>query len=64
MKQVIRTVLREMDLRPVKPRSERPVRNAIAFVPHKHALVIATPQATPGSEDTRRGVISQRRSAA
>ncbi|HTA96918.1 MAG TPA: cytochrome P450 [Solirubrobacteraceae bacterium] len=42
MKQVIRTVLREMDLRPVEPRSERPVRNAIAFVPHKHALVIAT----------------------
>ena len=35
---------REMDLRPVEPRSEWPVRNAIAFVPHRHALVIATPR--------------------
>jgi cytochrome P450 len=42
MKQVIATVLREFELRPVDPHAERAVRNAIAFVPHKHALVIAT----------------------
>jgi cytochrome P450 len=44
MKQVISTVLREVDLRVVEARSERPIRNAIAFVPHKHALVIITPR--------------------
>jgi cytochrome P450 len=42
MKQVIRTVLREVELRPASPRGERAVRNAIAFVPHKHALVVAS----------------------
>jgi cytochrome P450 family 135 len=42
MKRVITTTLREVDLRPADVRSERPVRNAIAFVPHRHALVIAT----------------------
>ena len=42
MKRVIATVLRELDLRVVDPRSERPTRNAIAFAPHRHALVIAT----------------------
>jgi cytochrome P450 family 135 len=44
MKQVISTVLIDVDLRTVEPRSERPIRNAIAFVPHRHALVIATPR--------------------
>jgi cytochrome P450 family 135 len=48
MKRVITTTLREVDLRPADPRSERPVRNAIAFVPHRHALVIAT-RRTPGA---------------
>jgi cytochrome P450 len=47
MKRVIATMLREIDLRPVEARSERPVRNAIAFVPHRHALVIATRSASP-----------------
>lgn len=42
MKRVIATVLLELDLRVVDPRSERPTRNAIAFAPHRHALVIAT----------------------
>jgi cytochrome P450 family 135 len=42
MKRVITTMLQEVDLRPVDVRSEHPVRNAIAFVPHRHALVIAT----------------------
>jgi cytochrome P450 len=41
MKQVIATVVRETDLRPAEPRSERPRKSAIAFVPHRHAMVIA-----------------------
>ncbi|HXQ01077.1 MAG TPA: cytochrome P450 [Solirubrobacteraceae bacterium] len=44
MKQVIATILSEADLRPVEPRSERARKSAIAFVPHRHALVIATPR--------------------
>jgi cytochrome P450 family 135 len=43
MKRVITTMLREVDLRPAQARSERPVRNAIAFVPHRHALVVSRP---------------------
>ena len=42
MKQVIATVMRELDLRVVDPRSERPRKSAIAFVPHMHARVVAT----------------------
>lgn len=41
MKQVIATVISEVDLRPADPRSERPRKSAIAFVPHRHARVIA-----------------------
>lgn len=41
MKQVIATVVGEVDLRPVDPRSERARKSAIAFVPHRHAMVIA-----------------------
>jgi cytochrome P450 family 135 len=41
MKQVIRTVIREVDLRAADPRSERARKSAIAFVPHRHAMVIA-----------------------
>jgi cytochrome P450 family 135 len=44
MKQVIRTVVGEVSLRPVEPRSERPLKSAIAFVPHRHAMVLATPR--------------------
>jgi cytochrome P450 len=44
MKQVIATVVSEVDLRAVEPRSERARKSAIAFVPHRHALVIATPR--------------------
>jgi cytochrome P450 len=42
MKQVIGTVVAEVDLRTVEPRSERARKSAIAFVPHRHATVIAT----------------------
>jgi cytochrome P450 len=42
MKQVIRTVVSEVDLRTADPRSERARKSAIAFVPHRHAVVIAT----------------------
>jgi cytochrome P450 len=42
MKQVISTVVSDVDLRPVDPRSELPRKSAIAFVPHRHAQVIAT----------------------
>jgi cytochrome P450 len=41
MKQVIGTVVSEVSLRAVDPRSERARKSAIAFVPHKHAIVIA-----------------------
>ncbi len=44
MKQTIATVLGELDLRAVQPRSERARKSAIAFVPHRHALAIATPR--------------------
>jgi cytochrome P450 family 135 len=42
MKQVMSTVIGEVGLRPADPRSERPRKSAIAFVPHRHARVIAT----------------------
>jgi len=41
MKQVISTVVREVDLLPAEARSERARKSAIAFVPDKHARVIA-----------------------
>ena len=41
MKQVIRTVTSQIDLRAVDPHSERAKKSAIAFVPHKHATVAA-----------------------
>jgi cytochrome P450 len=47
MKQVIAAVIREVDLRVVDPRSERARKSAIAFVPHKHALVLSAPRAQP-----------------
>ncbi|HEX4115899.1 MAG TPA: cytochrome P450 [Solirubrobacteraceae bacterium] len=47
MKQVIATVLAEVDLRVLEPRSERPRKSAIAFVPHLHARVIATRRQAP-----------------
>jgi cytochrome P450 len=40
MKQVIGTVLSEVDLQPAEPRSERAIKSAIAFVPHRHATVV------------------------
>jgi cytochrome P450 family 135 len=42
MKQVIGTVVGEIDLRPADWRSERARKSAIAFVPHRHAMVVAT----------------------
>jgi cytochrome P450 len=53
MKQVIRTVLREVDLEAAAPRGERAVRNAIAFVPHRHALVIARRRMARGARQAR-----------
>ncbi len=41
MKQVIGTVVRHVDLRVIDPHSERPRKSAIAFVPHRHAVVMA-----------------------
>jgi len=41
MKQVIATVLSEVELRAVEPRSERPKKSAITFVPDRHGLVVA-----------------------
>jgi cytochrome P450 family 135 len=42
MKRVIRTVLREVELRAVDLRSERVARSSIAFAPHRRGLVVAT----------------------
>lgn len=46
MKQVISTVISQIELASVDPRSEMPQKSAIAFVPHKHATVVATPRFT------------------
>jgi cytochrome P450 len=46
MKRVVRTVLEEVELRPVESRSERVSRSAIAFSPAQHGLVVAEPLAT------------------
>jgi cytochrome P450 family 135 len=45
MKQVISTVIGEVDLRPVDSRSEKAKKSAIAFVPHRHAMVSAVSRA-------------------
>jgi cytochrome P450 family 135 len=50
MKQVIGTVVAQVDLRPADPRSERAEKSAIAFVPNCHALVIVTPHERPMRE--------------
>ncbi len=51
MKTVIATVLGEVDLSVVEPRSEHPQKSAITFVPHRHALVtvarVRRPQPIP-----------------
>jgi cytochrome P450 len=41
MKQVIGTVVESIELQPVERRSERALKSAIAFVPHRHATAIA-----------------------
>jgi cytochrome P450 family 135 len=43
MKRVVRTVLEEVELRPVESGSERVSRSAIAFSPAQHGLVVARP---------------------
>jgi cytochrome P450 family 135 len=53
MKRVLRTVLSEVDLRPVDSDSERARRSAISFSPDKRARVVAeprTPTAAPAAE--------------
>jgi cytochrome P450 len=42
MKQVIATVVGEVNLHAVDQRSERARKSAIAFVPHRHAVVVGT----------------------
>jgi cytochrome P450 len=44
MKRVVRTVLEEVELKPVESRSERVSRAAIAFSPAQHGLVVAKPR--------------------
>ncbi|HEX3609825.1 MAG TPA: cytochrome P450 [Solirubrobacterales bacterium] len=44
MKRVVRTVLEEVELKPVESRSERVSRAAIAFSPAEHGLVVARPR--------------------
>jgi cytochrome P450 len=45
MKRVLQTVLRELELRPVRQRSERVARSSIAFVPDRRALAVVTGRA-------------------
>lgn len=58
MKQVIQTILREVDLRAASSDSERPARSAVAFAPGEQARVIVTRRATGAegilAEDARR----------
>jgi cytochrome P450 len=42
MKHVIATVVGEVELRSLEPRSERPTKSAITFVPDRHGLVVAS----------------------
>jgi cytochrome P450 len=44
MKQVVSTVLGEVELRAVEARPERPKKSAITFVPDRHGLVVAGPR--------------------
>jgi cytochrome P450 len=44
MKRVVRTVLEEVELKPVESGSERVSRSAIAFSPAQHGLVVAKPR--------------------
>jgi cytochrome P450 len=46
MKRVVRTVLEEVELKPVESGSERVSRSAIAFSPAQHGLVVARPRST------------------
>jgi cytochrome P450 family 135 len=45
MKQVIQTVLAEVELRPAERRSERVARSSIAFAPDRHALAVVVGRA-------------------
>lgn len=53
MKRVLRTVLREVDLRPADRRSERVSRAAISFSPDKRGLVVATPRQPAEPQEER-----------
>jgi cytochrome P450 len=53
MKQVIASVLGEVELRVVDRRSERAQKSAIAFVPHRHALVTAAQRRAAGPASTQ-----------
>jgi cytochrome P450 len=53
MKQVISTVVSEVDLQVTDPRSERAIKSAIAFVPHRHAMVVAKRRKTAATEPVR-----------
>ena len=46
MKQVLRTILRRVELRPASTRSERMKKSAISFSPDQSGLVIAAPRET------------------
>jgi cytochrome P450 len=47
MKQVIGTVVGEVEMRVPDPRSERARKSAIAFVPHRHAVVVIAARRGP-----------------
>ncbi|HEY5286209.1 MAG TPA: cytochrome P450 [Solirubrobacteraceae bacterium] len=51
MKQVIGAVIEAVDLRAVEPRSELPRKSAIAFVPERHALVVARPRSPTARQE-------------
>jgi cytochrome P450 len=61
MKRVIATVVSEVNLRAVDPRSERAVKSAIAFVPHRHAMVTATRRDQPAPDPREKETGSRER---
>ena len=54
MKQVIGAVIATVDLQAAEPRSERARKSAIAFVPHRHALVVVASRSACASEEETR----------
>ncbi len=62
MKQVIRAVIGDVNLRPTEPRSERARKSAISFVPHRHAIIIAAHRSASDSDSASKAPGSREQS--